>query len=232
MALLHVVCPVYHEQDNVPALWREVQAHFRFPFQVHFVYDREDDPTVPVIRALQAQAPEQVALIPNPAGGALNALKTGLAAMPSGAPVLVMMADLSDDLVVVSAMLAAWERGAKVVVASRYMRGGRQLGGPLVKRMLSRLAGVSLYWLRRLPVHDATNNFRLYDGSFLKTVTVESHGGFELALELTVKAARAGLPIAELPATWRDRSAGTSRFKLMKWLPRYLRWYFLALKPR
>lgn len=232
MPLLHVVCPVYHEQDNIPPLWREVQQHFRFPFRVHFVYDREDDPTLPVLRDLMAKAPGQVAVIANPAGGALNALRTGLNQMPSGVPVLVMMADLSDDLSVVASMLKAWEAGAKIVVASRYMRGGRQLGGPLLKRTLSRLAGNSLYWLGRIPVHDVTNNFRLYDGAFLKTVTIESTGGFELALELTVKAVRAGLPVTEVPSTWRDRSAGTSRFKLMKWLPRYLRWYLLAMRPR
>jgi hypothetical protein len=171
-------------------------------------------------------------LIHNPAGGVLNALKTGLRQMPPGVPVLVMMADLSDDLQVVEPMVAAWHGGVKVVVASRYMPGGRQIGGPPLKRFLARLAGNSLYWLRRIPVHDATNNFRLYDSSFLNTVQIESRGGFEVALELTVKAVRAGLPIVEIPATWRDRSAGASRFKLMKWLSHYLRWYLLALRPR
>lgn len=232
MAVLYVVCPVYHEQDNLPALWKEVQEHFTFPFRLHFVYDHEDDPTVPVVRALEEEAPGQVVLIRNPAGGALNALKTGMATVPPGVPVLVMMADLSDDLRIVPRMLAAWEAGAKVVAASRYMRGGRQLGGPLLKRVLSHLAGVSLYWLRRLPVHDATNNFRLYDSDFLHSVVIESTGGFELALELTVKAVRSGLPVEEIPTTWRDRSAGKSRFRLMKWLPHYLRWYLFALKPR
>ncbi len=232
MTVLYVVCPVYHEQDNIPPLWREVEAHFAFPYRVYFVYDREDDPTLPVLRGLLARAPDRVALLRNPQGGVLNALKTGLGQMPPGVPVLVMMADLSDDLRVVPGLLAAWEAGARVAVASRYMPGGRQLGGPPLKRWLSTLAGKSLYWLGRLPVHDATNNFRLYDSDFLRTVTIESQGGFELALELTVKAARAGLPMVELPATWRDRTAGTSRFKLLKWLPRYLRWYLLALRPR
>ena len=38
-----------------------------------------------------------------------------------------------------------------------------------------------------------------------------------------------GLPVAEVPTTWTDRTAGTSRFRLFRWLPRYLRWYFFAL---
>jgi hypothetical protein len=83
-----------------------------------------------------------------------------------------------------------------------------------------------------VPIHDATNNFKLYRRDFLDSVTIESTGGFELALELTAKAARSGRRMAEVPTTWRDRTAGESRFNLRMWLPKYLRWYFHALRGR
>lgn len=54
---------------------------------------------------------------------------------------------------------------------------------------------------------------------------IESQAGFELALELTVKAHLAGRRIAEVPTVWRDRTAGVSRFQLRRWLPHYVRWY-------
>jgi dolichol-phosphate mannosyltransferase len=38
--------------------------------------------------------------------------------------------------------------------------------------------------------------------------------------------------MAEVPTTWRDRSAGASRFDLRAWLPKYLRWYVHALPAR
>jgi hypothetical protein len=63
-------------------------------------------------------------------------------------------------------------------------------------------------------------------------VSIESTAGFELALELTVKAASAGRPMAEVPTTWRDRTAGESHFRLRKWLPHYLRWYVAAFRAR
>jgi dolichol-phosphate mannosyltransferase len=53
-----------------------------------------------------------------------------------------------------------------------------------------------------------------------------------LNLELTVKAFLAGYRITEVPATWRDRTSGQSRFRLWKWLPLYLRWYFYAFRPK
>ena len=68
--------------------------------------------------------------------------------------------------------------------------------------------------------------------SFLDAVTIESKGGFELAIELSVKADLDGRRLAELPTTWRDRTAGESRFKLRAWLPLYLRWYLHLFRGR
>jgi dolichol-phosphate mannosyltransferase len=161
----------------------------------------------------------------------LNAIKSGLAA--AAAPfVLVTMGDGSDDADDIDAMYALARSGADVVAGSRYMRGGRQLGGPLLKRSMSGAAGLSLHWLGGLPIHDATSNFRLYSRRLLDHVTIESTGGFELGIELTVKAYLLGMRIAEVPTTWRDRTAGTSRFRLWKWLPRYLYWYRRGLAGR
>ena len=159
--------------------------------------------------------------------GALNAILSGFDYVPSG-PLLVTMADLSDDLAVVDDMYRLYLEGAAVVCGSRYMKGGRQIGGPLLKRTLSRLAGVSLYWIRHFPTHDVTNNFKLYDKAFLDSITIESSGGFEIGMEITVKAFKAGKKITERPSAWYDRTAGESNFKLWQWLPSYLHWYFYA----
>jgi dolichol-phosphate mannosyltransferase len=124
------------------------------------------------------------------------------------------------------------QAGDDVVAASRYMRGGRQIGGPLLKRFLSRMAGLSLHWFAGVPTHDATNNFKLYSRRFVDSITIESTAGFELALELTVKATLAGRRISEVPTTWRDRTAGQSNFKMRKWMPHYLHWYRVAFVGR
>ena len=64
----------------------------------------------------------------------------------------------------------------------------------------------------------------MHHGSAVQAVAA----GFELALELTVKATMARRRIAEVPTTWRDRTAGASNFKLRQWLPHYLHWYRVA----
>src|SRR5215467_856263 len=135
-------------------------------------------------------------------------------------------------ITVISSSMVYESAGADVVAGSRYMKGGRQLGGPLLKRTLSRLAGPSLHYVAGIATHDPTNNFKIYSRRLLDATHIESFAGFELALELTVKAHVSGMKIAEVPTTWSDRTAGESRFRLWSWIPHYLRWYLLAMRWR
>jgi hypothetical protein len=156
-------------------------------------------------------------------------MKTGMR-VPTHGAVVVTMADGSDDHAQIDQMYALFRSGYQVVAATRYSLGGKQVGGPLVKGLMSQTAGRSLHFVAGLATSDATNNYKLYSVDFLRTVEIESRAGFELALELTVKAHLAGAQIAEVPTVWRDRTAGKSNFKLMKWLPSYLRWYLLGMR--
>ena len=129
-------------------------------------------------------------------------------------------------------MYELYLQGFDVVCGSRYMKGGRLIGGPFFKQLMSRVSGLTLHYFRGVPTHDATNSFKLYDAAMVHDVKVESVAGFELGLELTVKAFLNGYRIAEIPSVWRDRTAGTSRFRIMQWLPHYLKWYFYAFQPK
>jgi dolichol-phosphate mannosyltransferase len=226
---LHLIVPVFNEHENFPRLVEEVEKHAPRPYRLLVVYDFDADTTVPVARAMAESRPELV-LVRNDLGrGPANAIRAGFAAVESG-PAVVVMADLSDDLSTLTPMLDLYRQGYRVICPSRYMRGGSQQGGPWIKRTLSRTAGLSLAWLARFPVHDATNNFRMYDAALVREMGIESEKGFEIALELTAKAFARGARIAEVPTTWRDRTAGQSNFRLMKWLPHYLRWYWYAMR--
>lgn len=229
--LLHIVTPVYNEGDNFPALYEQVKDKIKTPHKLIVVYDFDEDTTVPVAKKFQKKD-KTLVLHKNKRGrGALNALLSGFDYVKGG-PVIVIMADLCDDLSLADKMYEEYLRGATIVCPSRYMKGGKQVGGTLFKRTLSRLAGTSLYWVRRVPTHDITNNYRLYDKRFVESIAIESKGGFEVAMEITVKAFRERKKIVEIPTIWQDRSAGESKFKLWAWLPLYLHWYFYAFGRR
>jgi dolichol-phosphate mannosyltransferase len=228
---LAIVLPVYNEGEAVESVLRGLSAGVTTPHELVVVYDFDEDTTVPVVARLAAEIPGLRGLRNELGRGVLNAMKAGIAG--TDAPyVLISMADGSDEPRVVDPMVGLARSGADVVSASRYMRGGGQIGGPRLKRLMSRAAGLTLHWFAGVPTHDPTNNFKLYSRRFLDAVTIESTAGFELALELTVKATLMGRPVAEVPTTWRDRTAGESNFKLRKWLPHYLHWYRVAFMGR
>lgn len=228
---LSVVMPVFKEGEAVEPVLRALDAAITSTHEILVVYDFDEDPTVPVIERLAAELPTVRGLRNDLGRGVLNAMKAGIAAS-AGEFVLITMSDGSDEPDVVDPMVALARDGADVVSASRYMRGGHQVGGPLLKRLMSRAAGLSLHWFAGVATHDPTNNFKLYARRFLDSIEIESTAGFELALELTVKATLAGRRVAEVPTTWRDRTAGQSNFKLRKWLPHYLHWYTVAFRGR
>lgn len=229
---LSIIAPVYNEADNILDLLREIRSKVATPHEVLIVYDFDEDTTVPVVKQAQPEFPN-ARLVKNTHGrGALQAILTGFE-QARGQACCVTMADLSDDLGCVDAMARYILDGkCELVAGSRYMKGGRQQGGPRLKGLMSRLAGLSLHWFAGLPVHDGTNSFRLYSRKLLDGIKIESDGGFELALEITVKAHLRGYRITEMPTTWTDRVAGESRFQLSRWLPKYLKWYFYAFTGR
>jgi dolichol-phosphate mannosyltransferase len=228
---LSVVVPVYNEGEAVVPVLRTLDAAIAVPHEILVVYDFDGDTTVPVIRRLQTELPAVRGHRNDIGRGVLNAMKAGIAAS-TGRFVLISMADGSDDPAVIDSMVALADSGADVVSASRYVKGGRQVGGPPLKRLMSRTAGLTLHWFGGIAIHDPTNNFKIYSRRFLDSVAIESRAGFELALELTVKATLAGRQVAEVPTTWRDRTAGQSNFKLRQWLPQYVRWYVRAFAGR
>lgn len=227
-AIISIVVPVFNEKDNIQRFLRGLKEILHEPHEVVIVYDFPEDDTLPVAEAMQASYPA-IRLVQNKLGqGVLRALQTGFQES-RGDVIVVMMADCSDEPGDVAKMASRIRQGADVVAASRYMPGGRQEGGPFLKRTLSRCAGISLHYIAGLVVRDATNNFRAYSRRAIEQTILESEAGFAVALELTVKAHARGWKLAEIPTLWRDRSAGKSRFNLKKWLPIYLQWYFWSL---
>ena len=222
-----VVVPVYEEGDDISPFLDRLFESVTVPCEVRVVYDHLEDSTVPVLDAYAAHDDRVVPTLNRYGPGPANAIRCGIDDALAEV-VVVTMADGSDDPRQIDDLVRLVERGVVVAAASRYMPGGQQVGGPLLKRLLSRLAGLSLHALARVGTRDATNSFKAYRRDFVRTVGIDSRHGFEIGLELVVKAHRARLPVAELPTIWLERQRGLSSFKVASWIPHYLRWYRLA----
>lgn len=227
--MLDIVIPVYNEEKSIKKLFDEIEKEIKTFKRVMIVYDFEKDNTLPVVERIKNNYSFEVVTVLNTIGrGALNAIKMGIHTA-TAEMVLVMMADLSDKLDVVDSMCKMMEDNYDLVCGSRYVKGGKKHGGPFIKSFLSKMAGLSLHKLTKIPTHDSTNSFKLYRRSMLNNIEIESKGGFEIGLEILVKAYAQGYKICEVPSEWFDRVDGESHFHMWKWMPSYLHWYFYCI---
>jgi dolichol-phosphate mannosyltransferase len=230
-ARVSVIIPAYNEGDAITPVLDRIFESVRLPCEVLVVVDTEDDSTVPAVSDYAEKEPRLACLVNTYGRGPANAIRYGIDA--ATAPVAVVtMADGCDDARQIDDLTRLVERGVAVAAASRYMAGGQQVGGPALKGQLSKLAGKSLHLLARVGTRDATNSFKAYSADFVRQVSIDSRDGFEIGLELTAKARRMHLPVAEIPTIWLDRQVGVSNFRVAAWIPKYLRWYFFAFGPR
>jgi glycosyltransferase involved in cell wall biosynthesis len=226
-----IVVTAYNEGDQIVTCLDRIFEAVTIPCEVLVVVDAPDDTTMPYLEKYARQEPRLVPTVNTYGRGPAYAIRFGFD--QATAPVVVVtMADLCDDPWQIDGLTRLVERGVAVAAASRYMKGGQQVGAGGLKAMLSRAAGMSLWLLARVGTHDATNSFKAYQRDFVRDVGIASDAGFEVGLELVAKARRLRLPVAEIPTVWLDRTVGQSNFQLRKWLPRYIRWYRFAFGAR
>lgn len=227
-ARVDIVIPVFNEGANILNTLRALETHVRTPLRVLICYDIPEDDTLPAIDAEPTlQKKLNVVFVRNPGRGAHSAVLSGFAA--SEAPyVLVFPADDDYNAGMLDAMVVAAEQGADIACACRFMPGGSMVGCPWLKAFLVRAGNFSLRTFARLPTRDASNGFRLFSRRVIETIAIESTQGFTYSIELLVKTHRLGWRIADVPAQWFERAHGASRFRVLGWLPAYLRWYFYA----
>lgn len=222
-----IVVPVYNEGEAVAAVLDRISESVKLPFEVLVVHDIPDDTTVPTVMKYSERDSRFHAVLNTFGRGPANAIRFGMKS--AAAPVIVVtMADGCDDTTQIDDLTRLVERGVVIACASRYARGGQQVGGPLLKSFVSRMAGLTLHVFARVGTRDATNSYKAYSRKFIEDVGVESDQGFEIGIELVAKARRRRLPVAEIPTIWLDRTFGVSNFKLWAWIPRYVKWYLHA----
>jgi hypothetical protein len=70
----------------------------------------------------------------------------------------------------------------------------------------------------------------LYDSVLIKNVEIKSKKGFTLGMEMISIALLNDIKVSEIPTEWIERSAGKSKFRLLRWIPSYIYWYLQIIK--
>jgi dolichol-phosphate mannosyltransferase len=125
---------------------------------------------------------------------------------------ITLDADWSHDPRHLPELLAALD-DADVAIGSRYCSGGQIEGWPLSRRIMSKGVNSLTHLLLRLPIRDASGNFRAYRVARLRELRLDAirATGYSIQEELAWSLHRAGATFAEVPITFRDRRAGASK---------------------
>ena len=221
---LSIVIPAYNEEESIEDTINQIEAAFSavsIDHEIFIVNDNSKDNTLQVLETLAKKYPAvkyETNLGPNGFG---YAVRYGLERF-SGDCVAVMMADLSDspnDLIKFYTTML--EGNYDCVFGSRFIKGGKLIDYPFLKRIINRMANFIIRFVMNIKYNDATNAFKLYKRHTIHGITPFLSPHFNLTIELPLKAIIRGYSYTVIPNSWTNRKFGESKLKIREMGSRY-----------
>ena len=155
--MLSLIIPTYNERGNIRPLWEGLCRHLEY-FEAIFVDDNSPDGTAREIEALQDP---RARLLSRPRKLGLGSAVVAGLDLARGDYIGMMDADLShrpEDV----ARLYQVVREADITIGSRYVPGGRIVGWPLRRKIISRGATLLAWLLLWKRVRDPLSGLAIY----------------------------------------------------------------------
>jgi dolichol-phosphate mannosyltransferase len=105
---------------------------------------------------------------------------------------------------------------ADVVLGSRYIKGGQIPKWNIMRRLISRGGSIFAGIVLLMPYRDLTGGFKAWSASALRQIDLDRlhAGGYAFQIETTFMARLAGARVVEVPITFEERRAGTSKMSM------------------
>jgi dolichol-phosphate mannosyltransferase len=221
---LSIVIPAYNEEESITETIDQIEEAFskvNIDHEIYVVNDNSKDNTLQVLEVLAQKYSAltyETNLGPNGFG---YAVRYGLERY-SGDCVAVMMSDLSDspyDLIRYYTTMV--EGNYDCVFGSRFIKGGKVIDYPWVKKIINRIANMIIRMVMRIKYNDTTNAFKLYKREVIDGVKPILSPHFNLTIELPLKAIIRGYSYTVVPNSWTNRKYGVSKLKIKEMGSRY-----------
>ena len=222
-----ILIPVFNENETIIKTLKNIISTVKYNYNIFICYDYDEDPTLKIIKE-NFSSNSKIIFVKNSSKGFNSALISGFRHSKANA-VIFYMADDHINHNTINLCYEKFKEGYQLICPSRFVKGGKMIGNPLLKSLLTRLASFFLFYFTSFPIKDSTNSFRLFPRDLLDKIEIESDKGFTLSLELTAKAHRLKYKIIEIPVMWIEREKGESRFKLFSFLMPYTKWLFYII---
>lgn len=224
LKLLSVVIPARNEAGCIGSTVEHLHVELRvrgISHEIVVVDDGSTDETWNMIERLAQQIPALRPVRNTGLHGFGRAVLCGMNHM-QGDAVVIMMADESDDCRDVTRYWEELNKGWDCVFGSRFAKGGGVIDYPFIKLILNRAANLALKVLFGIRLNDTTNAFKAYRREAIEGCRPLIAPHFNLTVELPLKAIVRGYSWCVIPITWRQRKAGTAKFRIREMGSRYL----------
>ena len=209
-----VVIPTYNESENIERMLQRV--HDCLPEAgVLVVDDGSPDGTADLVEAAASGYPDVHLLRRRGKSGLGSAYRAGFAwGLERGYDAFVEIdADFSHDPAALPQVVAPLAEGFDVSIGSRYVEGGSIPNWAWHRHLLSRGGNIYASVVLGLGVADSTAGYRCYSAGILRRLDLERirAEGYGFQIEMTYRAKQHGARIKEVPISFVDREAGTSK---------------------
>jgi dolichol-phosphate mannosyltransferase len=210
-----VVLPTYNERDNLEPMTSAILAALP-EVALLVVDDSSPDGTGDIADTIAAREPRVSVLHRTAKEGLGVAYRDGFRWVldrPETRAVVQMDADFSHDPSALPLLLAPLMGNADLVLGTRYMPGGATVGWPWYRRFISRGGTLFARTVLLLPYRDLTGGFKAWRSELLDAIRLRetSGSGYGFQIETTWWAHRRGATIVQVPITFRERVAGSSK---------------------
>lgn len=209
-----VVVPTYNEAEALPPTLARLRAAVPAA-DVLVVDDASPDGTGELAEKMAVEDPAIHVLhrtAKNGLGGAYIA-GFGWALEREYTHVVEMDADGSHRPEDLPQLLAAAERGADLVLGSRWVPGGSVVNWPMHRKLLSRGGNFYTQVVLGLPLRDGTGGFRVYRAQTLRRLGLDqvASQGYCFQVDMAWRVVRDGGRAVEVPITFVERELGESK---------------------
>ena len=214
------IVPAHNEEGNiknlidglVPILSSQEKTS---NYEIVLVNDNSTDNTSSIVDDLASNNSRIKPVHRKNTPGFGNAIKEGFK-NASGDIIIPFMGDLSDDPKDISKLVEKIEEGYDIAYGSRFIKGGNTYGYPTAKKYANRIFNNIVRFLFGISHKDTTNAFKAYKKEVIDTIGIENMeaDGFDLTVEIPLKAHILGFKSAEVPVTWQNREMGEAKLKL------------------
>jgi len=238
---LSIIIPVKDENESLPILislikllldynYEVLDFNLNYKYEIIIVHDEYNDKTIPTVHKLQEKFSDmKILLVHNNLGkGVINAVKKGIENSNYDI-ILLTVADEIFPIVAIPKMLnLILYKDYDLVSGTRYLPGGKTIGGSIIERILSKIANKLFKILTNFPLTDSTTGIKMFKKQLFQNISLKSNPvGWAFAYELVIKAHLENYKLGEVPYKMINRLfGGTSSFEFFSWVKEYSKWFF------